>query len=177
LFTPCTHRQLSQSAESVASRHAPEGQSARTVLLRRQSWRGGSGAVALRGEGGWSRQRSEPCGRRCLAPGARPDPFSLARLEGARTASVPGVHPAGHRFPGVRPPGPQARAREELQRPKTWARPRVLRVRAAVRSGTRARARRPRAFGPGPERAWAGFPPGASGPPCHLEWRLRGRTE
>uniref|UniRef100_A0A8C0ZY73 Uncharacterized protein n=1 Tax=Castor canadensis TaxID=51338 RepID=A0A8C0ZY73_CASCN len=117
---------------SVASRHAPEGQWARTVLLRRQSWRGGSGAVALRGEGGWSRQRSEPCGRRCLAPGARPDPFSLARLEGARTASVPGVHPAGHRFPGVRPPGPQARAREELQRPKTWARPRVLRVRAAV---------------------------------------------
>lgn len=89
----------------------PEGQSAFTVLLRRQSLRGGSGAVALSGEGGRSRQRPRLCSRRCLAHGARPDPFSLGRLEGARTVGASNSRASTRQATDSRLP-PSAGARE-----------------------------------------------------------------
>lgn len=88
----------------------PEGQSALTVLLRRQSSRGGSGAVAWPGEGGRSCQRSRLQPPPLLGTRARPDPSSLGRLRGARAVGVPGPRTPGPRLgrpriaslPGVR---------------------------------------------------------------------------
>lgn len=83
------------------------GQSAHSVLLRRQSLRGGSGAGSLSGEGD-EVGGGLGCRRRCLAPG-RALRISLGRLEGVRAASqlleVPGLDRAGPGSLGVSAPG------------------------------------------------------------------------
>ena len=129
----------------------PEDQSALTVLLRRQSSRGGSGAVAGPGEGGRSRQRSRLQPPALLGARARPDPSSLGRLRGARAVGVPGPRTPGPRLgrpriaqpaPRVSRPGPgrrQPRAPLERRCPKT--RPRLEEQPCAVASFSAAKRR------------------------------------
>lgn len=86
LFTPYTHRGPANPRRASPLVRTPDDQSARTVLLRRQSERGGSGAaaVSLRADGVG---RAGLCGRRCLARGARLDPSCHRRLQTRAGAS------------------------------------------------------------------------------------------
>jgi hypothetical protein len=90
LFTPYTHCGPANPWRASARVMPAEGQSALTVLLRRQSERGGSGAaaaVSLRADGVG---RAGLCGRRCLARGARLDPSCTAGFRRARRPRLRG---------------------------------------------------------------------------------------
>lgn len=157
----------------------PSGQPALIVLLRRQSSRGGSGAVAGPGKGGRSRQRSclrlppllRTRGAPCLffgqargrAHGWRPG-ASNSRVWAGQAADLT-------LLPRVRAGRDPAAAKHRRPRlGRTALRGcLVLCSRAAVRSGALARASVPRASRPGPACSWADFPPSASRPPCHPE--------
>lgn len=92
LFTPCTHRRPGQSVGAAPYVTHLADQPALTVLIRRQSSRGGSGAVDGPVRAGEAACELVCCRRRrCSARGARTDPFSSGRLEGARTVASRGL--------------------------------------------------------------------------------------
>lgn len=91
LFTPCTHRRPGQSVGAAPYVTHPADQPALTVLIRRQSSRGGSGAVDGPGRAGEAACDLVCRRRRRSAREARIDPFSLGRLEGARTVASRGL--------------------------------------------------------------------------------------
>lgn len=155
MFTPYTHRGPANPWRASARVTPPKGQSAFTVLLRRQSERGGSGAaaVSLRADGVG---RAGLCGRRCLARGVRLDPSCTAGFRRARRPRLRGreLAPTG---PGLGPRSGGSRRSVSPGVGRGLCGPPAPLRRAAVRSG---KGRGPALWGP-LDRAWS--PP--AGPP------------
>lgn len=156
MFTPYTHRGPAYRWGASARVTPPEGQSARTVLLRRQSERGGSGAaaVSLRAD---RVGRAGLCGRRCLARGARLDPSCTAGFRRARRPRLRGRELAPTR-PGSALRNGGSRRSVSPGVGRGLCGPPASLHRAAVRSG---KGRGPASQGP-LDRAW----PPPTGPPC-----------